>query len=357
MRRHRVIQWSTGNVGKLALKAIIERPDLELVGLWVHGKDKVGRDAGELCGLPPTGIKATSDADALLALDADCVSYTATGDLRPGEAVDDMCRMLEAGKNVVSTSVVSLIYPPAAERTMVAKLEAACRRGNSTCFTSGIDPGFANDALPIALLGACQRVDSVRVMEILNYDTYDQGTVLFDTMGFARPLEATPLILIPGVLTLAWGAVVKVIAAALGVEIEEIRETHEKRAAASAFRIPAGEVPAGTQAGLRFEVQGIVHGKPKIVLEHVTRLRDDVAPEWPKLGEHGGYRIEIDGNPTLHCELQLKGENGDHNLGGLVATAMRILNAIPAVCAAKPGVVSILDLPVAMSAGAMHERA
>jgi hypothetical protein len=356
MHRHRVIQWSTGNVGKLALRAIIERPDLELVGLWVHGKDKVGRDAGELCGLPPCGVKATSDADALLALDADCVSYTATGDLRPAEAIDDMCRILEAGKNVVSTSVVSLIYPPAAERSMVEKLEAACLRGKTSCFTSGIDPGFANDALPITLLGACQRVDSVRVMEILNYDTYDQGQVLFDTMGFAKPLDHTPLILIPGVLTMAWGAVVRVIAAALGVEVEEIRETHDKRAADGAFTIPAGPVPAGTMAGLRFEVQGIVHGEPKIVLEHVTRLRDDVAPDWPRLAQHGGYRVEIKGEPSLLCELQLKGEDGDHNTGGLVATAMRILNAIPAVCAAKPGVLSILDLPLAMSTGAMYPR-
>lgn len=356
MRRHRVIQWSTGNVGKLALKAILERPDLELVGLWVHGQDKVGRDAGELCGLPPCGIEATNDADALLKLDADCVSYTATGDLRPAEAIDDMCRMLEAGKNVVSTSVVSLIYPPAADPKSVAKLEAACRKGNTSCFTSGIDPGFANDALPITLLGACQRVDSVRVMEILNYDTYDQGTVLFDTMGFAKPLDHTPLILIPGVLTMAWGAVVRVIAAALDVEVEEIRETHEKAAAETTFRIPAGEVPKGTQAGLRFEVQAIVDGKPKIVLEHVTRLRDDVAPSWPKLAQHGGYRVDIQGNPSFLCELQMKGESGDHNEGGLVATALRVLNAIPAVCAAKPGVLSILDLPVGMCSGAMYAR-
>jgi 4-hydroxy-tetrahydrodipicolinate reductase len=354
MHRHRVIQWSTGNVGKLALRAILERPDLELVGLWVSSKDKVGRDAGELCGLPPCGVKATGDTEALLRLDADCVSYTATGDLRPAEAVDDMCRILEAGKNVVSTSVVSLIYPPAADRSVVEKLEAACQRGKTSCFTSGIDPGFANDALPITLLGACQRVDSVRVMEILNYDTYDQGTVLFDTMGFAKPLDATPLILIPGVLTMAWGAVVRVIAAALGVEVEEIRETHEKRAADSTFRIPAGEVPKGTMAGLRFEVQAIVHGQPNIILEHVTRLRDDVAPDWPKLADHGGYRVDIRGNPSLLCELQLRGEDGDHNTGGLVATALRVLNAIPAVCAAKPGVLSILDLPVALCSGAMY---
>lgn len=351
---YRVIQWSTGNVGKLALRAILSRPDLELAGLWVHGADKVGHDAGELCGLPPCGIRATNDVDALLALDADCVSYTATADLRPAEAVADMCRILEAGKNVVSTSFVPLVYPPAADRTLVEKLEAACLRGGTSCFTSGIDPGFANDALPITLLGACERVDSVRVMEILNYDTYAQPQVLFETMGFAKPLEHTPLLLVPGVLTIAWGSVVRIIAAALGVEVEEIRETHDKRATDRAFSVQAGEVPADTMAALRFEVQGIVRGRPAIVLEHVTRLRDDIAPEWPRPTGQGCYRVLIDGNPRMRCELQLEGEDGDENTGGLVATAMRVLNAIPAVCAAKPGVLSILDLPVAMAHGAMY---
>src|SRR5262249_43239958 len=203
---HRVIQWSTGNVGKLALRGIIHHPGLELVGLWVHGRDKVGRDAGDLCGLGRrVGVTATSDADALLALDADCVSYTATGDLRPAEAVDDLCRILESGKTVGSPPTVPLVHPPAANPDIVARLEAACRKGGTSCFTSGIDPGFANDALPILLLSACERVDSVRVMEILDYATYDQATVLFDTMGFAKPLDHTPLLLVPGVLTLAWG--------------------------------------------------------------------------------------------------------------------------------------------------------
>src|SRR5215831_3361183 len=131
---YRVIQWSTGNVGKLALRGIINHPELELVGLWVHGADKVGRDAGELCGIAPVGVKATNDTDALLALDADCVSYTATGDLRPAEAVDDMCRILASGKNVVATSVVPLVYPPAADPSIVARLEAACRAGGTSCF-------------------------------------------------------------------------------------------------------------------------------------------------------------------------------------------------------------------------------
>ena len=343
---YRVIQWSTGNVGKHALRGIIHHPDLELVGLWVHGRDKAGRDAGELCGLPPVGVKATNDAAALLAMKADCVCYTATGDLRPSEAVDDMCRMLESGKNVVATAVVPLVYPPAADPSIVERLEAACRTGKVSCFTSGIDPGFANDVLPLTLTGLCERVDSVRVMEIVNYDTYNQATVLFETMGFGKPMDHTPLILIPGVLSLAWGPVVRQIAAGLDVKVDEVREVHEKRATETAFDIPAGRVPAGTMAALRFEVQAIVKGRPAIVLEHVTRLRDDLAPEWPQPPGSGCYRVIIKGNPSLNVDLTLAADDGDHNTGGLIATAMRLLNAIPAVCAAKPGLLSALDLPL-----------
>jgi 4-hydroxy-tetrahydrodipicolinate reductase len=343
---YRVVQWSTGNVGRHALRCILGHPDLELVGLWVHSDDKVGKDAGELCGLGPMGVHATNDADELLALKPDCVSYTATGDLRPHEAVDDMCRFLEAGSNVVSTAVVPLVYPPTAEARVVAKLEAACQAGSTSCFTSGIDPGFANDLLPLTLLGACERVEEVRVMEILNYDTYDQAEVLFETMGFGKALDSTPLLLFPGALTLAWGGVVSMIAEGLGVELDEIRETHERRPAETTFDIAAGRVEAGTTAALRFEVQGIVNGRPAIIVEHVTRLHDSLAPDWPQPGGHGSYRILITGSPTLKCELELSDPDGDHNAAGLTLTAMRVLNAIPAVCAAPPGLLSTLDLPL-----------
>lgn len=344
---YRVVQWSTGNVGKLALHGVIQHPDLELVGLWVHSADKVGRDAGELVGLPATGVKATNDVDALLALEPDAVSYTATGDLRPSEAIDDMCKILASGANVVATSVVPLVFPPAADESIVARLEEACEAGGTTCFTSGIDPGFANDTLPLVLSGVCERIDELRVMEIVNYATYNQPQVLFETMGFAKPLDHQPVLLIPGILTLAWGNVVRQLAAGLGVEIEEIRETHVKVPAPEDFDIPPGHVPKGTMAGLRFEVQGIVNGRPAIILEHVTRLRDDIAPDWPyPLQGSGCYRVVIKGNPSTVCELLMHGEDGDHNTGNLVATALRILNAIPAVCAAKPGLLSALDLPL-----------
>lgn len=343
---YRVVQWGTGNVGHLALKAIVNHPDLELAGLIVHSPAKVGKDAGDLAGIGTTGVLATDDVDAGLASRPDCVSYMATGDLRPSEAVDDMCRCLEAGINVVSTSVVPLVHPPSADKASVEKLRAACEAGGASFFTSGIDPGFANDILPLTLLSACERIDSVRVMEILNYSTYDQPEVLFGTMGFGQPLDASPLLLLPGVLSMAWGGTVNLLAEGLGVELDEIRETHQRVPAPDTFAIPPGTVTEGTTAGLRFEVQGMVNGRPAIVIEHVTRLREDIAPDWPQPTGQGCYRIIIEGSPSMQCDLQLVGEDGDENTAGLVATAMRVLNAVPAVCAAPPGVLSTLELPL-----------
>jgi len=343
---YRVIQWSTGHVGALALHGIIQHPDLELVGLWVHSDAKAGRDAGELCGLPPIGVAATNDAEALLALDADVVSYTATADLRPWEAVKDICRILESGKNVVSSSLVQLLHPPKADPAMVERLEEACRAGGVSMFTSGIDPGFANDLLPIVLTGFCERVDKVRVKEILNYATYDQPEVLFGTMGFGKPLDDTPLMLIPGALSYAWGGALNMIADALDVEITEVRERHEKASLDHDVEIGLGTVEANTMSGLRFEVAGVVGGEERIVVEHVTRVHDDVAPDWPKGHGQGYYRIEVTGSPSINVELELVGEDGDHNTGGVLATAMRILNVIPDVVAAPPGMLSTLDLPV-----------
>jgi 2,4-diaminopentanoate dehydrogenase len=344
--KYRVIQWSTGNVGKHALRCIDRHPELELVGLWVHSPDKAGKDAGELAGLAPNGVLATNDVYALLALDADCVCYTATADLRPGEAMKDLERILASGKNVVSSSVVSMIYPPHVPEGMRAPLEAACRAGNTSCFTSGIDPGWANDLLPFVLTGACEYIDELRVMEVVNYATYAQPTVLFDTMGFGQPLDSKPLLLLPGVLTLAWGGVVKVLAAGLGVEIEEIREVHERQPAPADIDLGFGVVEQGTTAALRFEVQGIVDGKTRIVVEHVTRLADELCPEWPQPVGHSGYRVIVTGNPTYTCDVQMMGDDGDHNTGGLVGTAARLTNAIPAVCAAPAGLLSVLDLPL-----------
>jgi 4-hydroxy-tetrahydrodipicolinate reductase len=352
---YRVIQWSTGNVGRFAARLIAEHPELELVGLWVHSDDKAGRDAGEIIGMDPLGVVATNDVDALLALDADCVCYTATADLRPAEAIADMARIAASGKNIVSSSVVPLVYPPHVAGNMRRPLEEACADAGVSCFTSGIDPGWANDLLPLVLTGQCEYVESVRMMEIVNYATYAQPTVLFDTMGFGKPLDATPLLLVPGVLSFAWGGTVKVVGAGLGVEIEELEEFHERLPAEKTIDLGFGVVEEGTTAAMRFEVRGLVNGKPRVVLEHVTRLDDSLAPDWPQPVGHSGYRVVVTGNPNYTCDVQMMGDDGDHNTGGLVGTAARIVNAIPAVCDAGPGLLSVLDLPLIPGRGLLRQ--
>ncbi|HWS44457.1 MAG TPA: diacylglycerol kinase [Acidimicrobiia bacterium] len=350
---YRVIQWSTGNVGQAALRCIIRHPELELAGVWVHSAAKVGRDAGELCGLPPTGVHATDDAEALLALDADCVCYTATADLRPQEAITDMARILRAGKNVVSSSAVAMVWPRHVDAAMRAPLDDACREAGVSCFTSGIDPGWANDALPLLLAGTCEDVEQLRVMEIVNYRHYEQPTVLFDTMGFGQPLDARPLLLIPGVLSFAWGGVVKVLAAGLGVEVDELLETHERRPAPEKIDLGFGVIEEGTTAALRFEVQGLVGAEPRIVVEHVTRLDDALCPDWPQPVGAGGYRVVVTGTPSYQCDVQMTARPGQGD-PGVIGTAGRIVNSIPAVCAAPPGLLSALDIPASIAAGVMR---
>lgn len=280
----RVVQWSTGNVGRHAIAGIDARPDLELAGVWVSSDAKAGRDAGELAGLGrDLGVLATTDANALLALEPDCIVHTAMADHRLGEAIDDLARFLRAGINVVSSGPVFLQYPyGVAPDSMFEPIQTAAAEGGASLWVNGIDPGFANDWMALTLTSISERIDEVRCMEILNYATYNQPMVMFDIMGFGKPLDDIPMLLQPGVLTMAWGSVVRQIAAGLGVELDSIEETYQRLPAPETFDIDAGTIEAGTAAALRFEVQGIKDGRPVCVLEHVTRLRDDLAPDWPQ---------------------------------------------------------------------------
>ena len=189
-------------------------------------------------------------------------------------------------------------------------------------------------------------------MEIINYDTYDSAAVMFDVMGFGRPLDDIPMLLQPGVLSFAWGSVVRQLAAGLGIELDEVTETYVREPAPEDFDIASGHIEKGTAAALRFEVRGMKDGKVAVVLEHVTRLRNDLRPDWPQPAQEGGsYRIEITGEPSYAVDLCLSSPNGDHNHAGLVATAARVVNAIPAVVAAPPGIRTTLDLPLITGKG------
>lgn len=348
MSRHRVIQWGTGNVGFHSLRHVIRHPDLELVGVHAHSPDKIGKDAARLCGLDEdTGIVATSDVDALLALGADAVVYTVKAETRPQEVITELERILASGTNVVSTSMIFLIYPKFAEASMREPLEKACARGGATFFVSGIDPGFSGDALPLTALQLADQVEEIRVQELCDYSTYEDPEFTGVSFGFGRPADYTPPLALPGVLRMGWGGMVQMVADRLGLELDEIREQFDRSYTDDAFDTPMMHVAQGTCDAVRFQLEGMAQGRPVVVTEHVNRMRDDAAPEWPRPpeGRSGVHRAIVTGNPSVQLECFVTGEDGDHNTGGVQATAMRVLNAIPAVCAHAPGLISTLDLP------------
>jgi len=349
-----VVQIGTGNVGVHALRALISNPEFQLTGVWVSSDAKAGKDAAELAGLEDsTGVRASTDLDAVIGTGPQCAVYNAMADNRLQEALEDYRRILAAGVNVVGSGPVFLQYPwQVIPDELIVPLEDAAREGNSSLYVNGIDPGFANDLLPLALAGTCQSIEQVRCMEIVDYATYNSPVVMFDVMGFGTPIDEIPMLLQSGVLSMAWGSVVRQIAAGLGISLDEVAEMYIREPAPEDFDIASGHIPKGSAAALRFEVLGMADGVPAVVLEHVTRLREDLCPDWPQPAQPGGsYRIEITGEPSYAVDVCLSSRRGDHNHAGLVATAMRIVNAIPAVVAAAPGIRTTLDLPLITGRG------
>ncbi len=350
----RVAHIGTGNVGRLALIELIENPAFELTAVCVSSEAKVGKDAGELAGSGvSTGIVATNDLEAVLAARPECAVYCAMGDNRMPQALEDCRRILAEGINVVGSSPVVLQYPwQVLPDQYILPLEEAAQQGNSSLFVNGVDPGFATDLIPLALAGTCQSIEQVRCMEIADYATYDGATVMFDVMGFGKPLDEVPILLQPGVLSIAWGCAIRQLAAGLGIVLDEITDSYVREPAPEAFDIAAGHVPTGSVAALRFEIRGMVDGRPAIVVEHVTRLREDLRPDWPQPAQPGGsYRVEIVGEPSYAVDICPSSRKGDHNHAAIVGAAGRIVNAIPAVVAAPPGIRTTLDLPLVTGKG------
>jgi len=353
----RVIQFSTGNVGRHALRQLIGRPEFELVGVHASGRDKVGRDAAELCGLEgSTGVRATDDVDALVALGADCVVYMSQAETRPQVALRELCGFLAAGTDVVATSLVWLIYPPHADAWLTAPLGEACRAGGTTMYVNGVDPGFSGDLLPLTALSLTARADTVLVQEICDYGSYDDAEFTGVSFGFGTDPGHVPMLFLPGVLTSIWGGPVRLLADELGVELEAIRERVEPWAATDAIDCTMMRVEPGQVAAVRFAVEGIVGGRPAVVMEHVNRLTAAAAPDWPvpPEGRPGVHRVVVTGSPGVEINAHLGLDGVDHNEAGVIATAAKVVNAIEAVCAAPPGLVSLRDLPVSQVAGLLR---
>ncbi len=351
-RALRVVVWGTGNVGRAALRAVIANPALALAGVIVADPAKVGRDAGELSGLPATGVLASADAAALLAADVDAVAYCASGDFRPDGALADVERALRAGCDVVSTALYPFYDPRSAPADLRARMEEACRDGDASLFVTGIDPGFINDVVPLLLTGLCEEIEEIRAFEIFNYELYDQADAVRQLVGFGQPMDYLPPMVAPGIPTMVWGGQIRLIARGLGLVLDEVREVVERLPLHRDVENRLGRFERGTQGALRFEVQGWVRGRPTIVVEHVTRICDDVAPEWPRPESGGGaHGVRFRGRPNIRLTIEAEDERGDRAGGGNATAAARIVHAIPFVHRAAAGLLDALDVPLQVVRG------
>jgi hypothetical protein len=352
----RVAVWSTGGIGSIAVRAVAANPGMELVGVWVHSPDKAGRDAGEIVGIDPVGVTATNDADALIALRPDCVVYAASGPERDAAAVPDYVRLLEAGINVVTTTVNRLIYPPTFEPDIWREqLTQAAVTGGVSLYASGIEPGFAADHLVLMLATQSKSITKIHAGEIALYDDYPVVETMRDAMGFGQPLDYTPMLAYPGTIAFQWGPGLRLIAHGLGLKIDEIREKFDRVATDRDLQVAFGTAEAGTCGALRTQAIAVVDGREMITIEHVNRLAPDLGLEWGDRVESPVYQIRIEGEPDIACDMtaslrdpQAAGSSMDAGAGAMVSTAMRVVNAIPYVVEAKPGLLSALDMPLTL---------
>jgi hypothetical protein len=353
------IVWGTGNVGRAAIRAVEAHPALRLAAVLVHDPGKVGRDAGALARLGhDLGVTATDDVDAVLAAGPRAVVYAASGDIRPDEALADIIRAIRAGAVVVTPSLYALYDQRNAPPELREPVLAAIADGGGSLFVSGIDPGWGNDVLPLLISGLGGTIDVIRCQEIFDYSTYDQPDSVRYLVGMGQPMDYEPPMIAPTVPTMVWGGQVRLMARALGVELDEIRESRDRRPLDATVRTETmGEFDAGTQGAVRFEVQGIVEGEPRIVIEHVTRIHPSCAPDWPAPPDgHAAHRVIIEGRPRIEVTIEATDEGGNRAAGGNATAVGRLVSAIDWLVAAGPGLYDALDVPLRPAIGKLGRK-
>lgn len=340
-KQRRVIIWSTGNVGKHAIRAVLDRADLRLVGVHTYTAAKAGVDIGELLGATPIGVKATSDVDRMVARKADVVIHTPLPSLvhgtDPNEDLDVICRLLASGKDVITT--VGYLYPKVHGPEVVRRLERACREGGSSFHGTGLNPGWLGELVPLTMSALSRRIDQVVVTEISDFARYPSPEIMLDIMGFGRkpgPFKRH------GTRRKDWldglfRESIALMADGLGLSLDRITSTVELDLATVDYEVAAGPIGAGTVAGQRWRWVGRIGRHEAIVHETVWRMGPSAGKEWPT----GPHRVEIVGEPAMRLDFP-EGWLGN----GLQATALHAVNAIPAVAAAAPGIRTFLDLPL-----------
>jgi hypothetical protein len=343
----RVVQWATGAVGRYALRGVIARPEFDLVGVLVYDPDKVGADAGELVGLPACGVTCTDDVERILALDADCVLHTPLPASYFGgdhvSDVDTICTLLASGKNVITTT--GFVYPRSYGPCVEQRLRQACAAGGTSLHGTGINPGFMSDLLPLALTGMSTRIDHIYVRESSDFSGHPSRQFVVDLVGFTRSAKDYTTAVRPfrAFQRALFAESVQLVADALGVALDEVEESDEFEIAAEEFEIAAGVVRPGTVCASRWLFSGLVRGRPFMTVECVYKADATKVARW----RQPGFAVHIEGFPQLMLTV-------DEVSDGLAAAAGRAVNAVPAVCAAPPGIVTLLDLPLATGRGTVR---
>ena len=343
-KRTRVIQWATGGVGKAAIENVLNHPELELVGCWVHSPDKDGRDVGEILGREPLGVTATCNGDALLALDADCVMYS------PLTANEDAVKaILRSGKNVVTP--VGWVYPDRTNSS-VKSVEAACLEGAATLHGSGIHPGGITERFPLMISSLSSAISHVRAEEWSDIRTYNAPDVVQHVMGFGAAPEDAIRGGMAQRLESGFKSSVRMVADYMGFRCDPaIQSTQDVAVATATIDTDVVKIEAGTVAARRFRWDALVDGEP-VITAAVNWLmgETDMEPNW-SFGERGErFEVAITGEPNVHLTFKgLQPESVAQGLirnPGVVATANHCVNAIPYVCAAEPGIKTYLELPI-----------
>ncbi|OBJ51332.1 NAD(P)H-dependent amine dehydrogenase family protein [Mycobacterium asiaticum] len=348
---YRVGHVGTGYTGSIALRHILRAPHLQLVGQLVHSPEKVGRDSGELVGEPPAGVLATDSMADFLARDADCVSYFGAVAGRAGSAVvDDLCGMLASGKNIIIPSFPPLFHPASLDDATRERLDAAGRQGSSSLLATGIAPGFTSDMLAVHAASMCGNPARVVVHERIPVGSYSVPG-FFAMLGFGRTPEQDAQLYPPGAMVPHLEPPLRLLAQGLGMAVEAIHEHRDVAVADRHYRFAAGEIPPGTIASVRMSFDVIVGGQPRIHYSSIWCMPEEPVEDWQPAIPSGSpsrrfTRITVEGDPPVQLDFSLNG--GD--LPGSAATAARVVNAIPAVHRARPGLLSSLDLVVGASA-------
>jgi hypothetical protein len=353
-KRYRVIQWAPGLVGKQTLMGVIDHRDLELAGVWVHSEKNAGVDAGEFCGRGETGIVSSADIDEVLAIDADCVVYTAT-DLRrqPAELVEDIAGMLRSGKNVVGIQA-SMNHPSLHGADLVEKLEDACREGGTSYFATGINANGSQTVLA-AMASMCLRVESTYLCEMYNFATYEDPEV-FGYFGYGLTAAEMADHDMRPLWEYLFGPALHLTGHWFGVEFDEVRWEQDFALAERDIESRLGDVPTGRVSAIRFNLDGFVDGKCRVTQGGCYWIGDYPVHWEPPPGE-GGYRLAIKGEPDMQIQWatrtrpesfrgMLEKDRDSQDLaimGGLLATAARAVNSIPELCRAEPGVRTLAD--------------